>query len=353
VALTPACESDSDGGTPAGGGDTAGGGTDATGGELPSTYEPFSQANLQNQLVRVGAYEQIQTLRKGESFAAADFGTSCASFSPDVDDPSDPTKVASLYIESASLAEKVAGRKDDHAYNEGAEVGKAIDAAICDAIAMGSAVPDTVGKDDVAGLGWYGQIVDKALQHFFYHSVYHEMVQGARSKWDEGFGYFGMPFDGDTAKAEGIAKTAVSRDENCGTTYAGDIWEKLIEGRVLLDRALTDAGKTGNDDALDALPADLQAVIDEVDQMMLEVFAISFAREFIGMAAGDKPAIKLIEGRMFFHILEPSIRAKDAALADEMKAQLEQDDPSKVDTDAMIAAVKTVYGIDVPALCAE
>lgn len=346
-----ACDSSSDDAPAATNGGGNGGGNN--GGGQATTYEPFSQAHLQNQLLRVGAYEEIQKIRKGESFSAADFGTGCASWSGDVTTPSDPTKIGSLYIETAELAAKVEGRKDDHAYNAGAAIGADIHGRICDAISTGSAVPDSVGKDDVAGIGWYGQIVDKSIQHFLYLSVYHEMALGARAKWDEGFGYSGLPMDGDATKAQGIAKTAASRDGNCGTTYVRDLHAAFITGRDQLEAALEAAGKTGAEDALDALPADLQETVDEIDRMFLEVFAISFAREYIELAAGENPAIKQIEGRIFFYILEPYIRSVDATLADEMKAEAEKDDPSAVDTDLMIGAVKTVFGLDVPALCAE
>ncbi|GMV39362.1 MAG: hypothetical protein AMXMBFR64_10780 [Myxococcales bacterium] len=348
-----ACDSSDDSATNTGGGGNGGkGGGDATGGPS-TTYAPFSQANLQNQLLRVGAYEQIQTIRKGESFKAADFGGACDQWSGDVTTPSDPTKLASLYVETAELAAKVAGRKDDHAFNLGAEVGKQIHGRICDAIAAGSAVPDTTGRDDLNGLGWHSQVLDKGLQHFFYQSVHHELVQGARAKWDEGFGYSGLDFGGDPAKASGIGKTAATRDTNCGTTYARDLHAALIQGRDQLDAALKAAGKSGDADALDTIPADLQETIDEIDRMLLEVFAISFAREYIGIDAGDKPFIKVIEGRMFFHILEPYIASVDAALAAKMAAEVAKDDPETVDTAFMIGAVKTVFGLDVPALCTQ
>lgn len=342
-----ACDSSSDDGAATTEADTTGGGATAT------TYEPFSQANLQSQLLRVGAYEQIQAIRKGESFAAADFGTSCEAWSGDVTTPTDPTKIGSLYVETAELAAKVAGRQDDHGYNKGAKIGKDIYDRICDAIATGSAVPVTVGKDEVAGIGWYGQVVDKSIQHFLYLSTYHEMVLGARQKWDEGFGYAGLDRGGDATKAQGIAKTAVSRDGNCGTTYARDLHAAFIAGRNQLDAALKAEGKTGNEDALAAIPADLQESIDEIDRMFLEVFAISMAREYVELAAGDEPAIKLIEGRSFFFILQPYLKSVDPDLATKMATEAAKDDPSAVDTALMIGAVKTVFGIDVPGLCTE
>lgn len=318
---------------------------------LPTTYEPFSQGNLESQLLRVGAYEQIQAIRKGDSFTAADFGAGCDTWSGALTAPSDPTTMGSLYIETAGLSAKVEGRTDDHAYNAGEAIGAEIHAAICDALTAGSAVADSVDKDAVHGIAWYGQVVDKSLQRFFYASVYHELLQGTRQTWDEGAGYYGMSLDGKSAS--GIAKTAESRDANCGTTYARDIFDKLIEGRDILDRALTQAGKSGNEEALGTLPDDLVEVVSEIDRMLLEVFAISMTREWSGLAAGDEPAIKLIEGRSFFRILEPYVRSVDADLAAKMATEVDKDDPSAVDTAMLIEAVRTVFGIDVPALCTE
>ncbi|MGM0576066.1 MAG: hypothetical protein ACQEXJ_10095 [Myxococcota bacterium] len=316
-------------------------------------YEPFDQSNLQSQLLRVGAYETIQSIRKSDDFAAEDFGGSCDAWNPEAGSPSDATKIASNYVETASLAHKVETRADDHAYNEGAPIGEEIHASICEAIEAGSAVDPSTGTDAAHGIGWYGQVVDKALLHFSYLYVHHELVIGARKNWDEGFGQFGTSFDG--TEAEGLAATTAARDDNCGTTYTQDIYDKLIEGRNLLDAALTDAGKDGNADALEEWPAELEALVEDVDRMMLEVFAISFAREFVGLLAGDAPAIKLIEGRMFFRILRPYLEKYDAdhgtSFVADLEPQLEQDDPSQVDAQSMIDMVDTVFGIDVPALC--
>lgn len=316
-------------------------------------YEPFAVGHLENQVVRVAGYDAIATLRGADDFAATTFGGDCASYSPEVKSPSNTKSIASLYVESASLAAKVEGRKDDHSYNAGAEIGKDIHAAICGAIAAGSAVDAATDKEALNGIAWHAQIVDKGLLHFFYLSVYHELTLGARSKWDEGFGYFGASFDG--ADAGGLAKTVQKRDGNCGTSYFNDIHESLILGRNALDKALTDAGKTGSDDELDTLPADLSTIVADIDRMLLEVFALSFGREFVGLAAGDKPVIKLIEARMFFRILKPALARYDAdngtTYAADLEAMLEQDDPAQVDTDAALGVINSVWGLDVPTLC--
>ncbi len=299
----------------------------------------------------MSAYTDIVALRKGDGFAAADFGGACDDWNPEAGAATDATRIASLFIETASLSTKVQGRKDDHAYNEGDPVGEALYASICEAVGSGSAVDAATDANALHGIGWHGQVVDKALLHFFYLSVYHELLLGARSKWDEGFGYFGIDFDGAVDNAQGLAATAVKRDGNCGTDYAGTIFDLLIEGRDLLDQALNAEDKPGNDETLETIPDELWDVIEMIDLAMLEVFAISFAREWIGLEAGDKPIIKLIEGRMFFRILKPAIVDYDPTLAADLEAQLEQDDPDQVDTQAMTDMVKTIWDIDVRNSC--
>lgn len=336
-----------DAGAETGAGDTAGGGGDAGTHE----YEPFGAAHLENQLLRVGAYTDIVATRKAEGFAPSDFGGSCASWSADVSAASDPTKIGSLYVETASLAAKVEGRKDDHSYNAGAAIGVELHAAICEAIEAGGLLDPAADPDAVGGLAWQGQVIDKALLHFFYLSVFHELVLGARAKWDEAYGYFGADFDGAGDSAQGLAHTVHKRDGNCGTDYLGQLHDLFIEGRDLLDAALTAEGKDGAEEQLETVPEELQAVIDEIDGLLLEVFAISFAREWIGLEQGDDPVIKLVEGRMFFRILKPALADYDAALAADLEAQVEGDDPSQVDTTAMIDAVTAVWGLDVRNTC--
>lgn len=353
LALAAACNTSDDATSPTTGGTGATGGTGSAGGSAAKTYVPFGEANLQAQLLRVGAYEEIQRIRTGDAFSAADFGTSCETWSPGAPTPSAPTKIGSLYVETAELSTKVESREDDHDINKGAAIGAEIHGRICGAIFEGGAVAETVDKDVIGGIAWQAQVVDKSLQHFFYLSVFHELSLGARAKWDEGFGYTGFAQDGDLAKAQGIAKTARSRDENCGTTYGRDLFAKLVEGHAQLDAALKAEGKDGNEDTLAKVPDDLAETIGEIDRLFLEVFAISMAREFIELAAGEEPAIKLIEGRSFFRILEPHLRAADPDLAAKMAAEVDRDDPTAVDTTLLIGAVKTVFGIDVPALCAE
>ncbi len=316
-------------------------------------YEPFKASNFESQQVRVGAYDAIYAIRKGDTFTADSFGGSCDTFSPDVKAPSDPSVIASNYVESAGLSGKVEGRKDDHAYNDGAEVGKDLHAWICGAIEAGSQVDAATEKNAVEGIGWQAQVVDKTLQHFFYLSVYHEMVRYGPKYWDEAFGYYGMTTDG--SDAGGIAATAKSRDGNCGTTYSTDIFNKFAEGKVLLAAALDAEGKTGNEDAPDNVPQELKDVVADIDSQLLEVFALSFGRELMGIDAGDKPVIKLIEARSFFRILKPAIADHDAKNSTTFVADLEPTyegtDPDAVDTAAGYAMLDAVWGLDVRTLC--
>lgn len=325
-------------------GDTAG---------ATTTYAPFQQANLENQLVRVAGFQTIQTLRKAADFSAGHFG-SCKDWNPKGTSPTDAKKIASLYVESAELQTKIQGRKDAHAYAKDAPVGLAIDASICSAIDAGAAA-GAVARKAVGSIDWHAQVVDKGLQHFFYIAVYGYLVHGTRKGYDEGVGYYGMSLDGKVAS--GVALTVKSRDDNCSTQYGKDIWAGLLKGRNLLDTALKAAGKTGNDDKLDALTPELVANAADLDAKLLEVFALSMGREMLGIQKGTDASIKLIEGRMFFRILKNRIaehdKAKGTTYAKDLAALLEQDDAAKADPDKVLAAVKAIWGFDVATLCTK
>ncbi|MBI5610940.1 MAG: hypothetical protein HY902_18860 [Deltaproteobacteria bacterium] len=352
VSALSACDSDA-GSTAAStadaGGDTAGADTTAAG----KGYVPFSQANLQNQLARVAAWRSIANLHGSKAFSAADFGQSCGAWSPTATTASDPKKIASLYVETANLSAKVAARKDAHSYAAGAAVGLALDASICQAIAAG-AQAGSVAREAVGSIDWHAQVVNKALLHFFYASLYNYLVDGSRKGYDEGVGYYGMSLDG--TDPSGLAETAAKRDANCGTTYATQIWQRLRDGRALLDAALKAEGKTGNDDKLSALTPQLKQLAEEIDGLMLEVFALSLGREILGLQKGEEGAVELVEARMFAAVVRPYMEYRDKEKGTTHAAALQalnQDDPSKVDTAAVLAAIKAVWGLDVPQLCKQ
>ena len=334
-------------------------GTDAataadSAGETATTakvYKPFAAANLENQVKRVGAYEALQALRKGADFSAEHFGGSCGKWSSAATSPADAKKFASLYVETASLQAKVQARKDAHSDNAGAAIGVTIDTAICGAIEAGAQAGATPRKA-VNSIDWHAQVVAKGLLHFFAASLHHYTVAGTRKGYDEGIGYFGRAIDG--SEDLGLAGTAKSRDDNCGTTYVQQIWGLLLKGRGLLDDALTKGGKAGMEDVLAPLTPELTANAAEIDQLVQEVLAVSLGREMKEMAAGKDPAIKLIEGRQFWLMLKPRILAFDKAKATKHATtfgQLDGNDPAAIQPQAILDAVKAVWGLDVVALC--
>lgn len=331
--------------------DSSAGDTKGDTGSGGKSYQPFQQANLANQLLRVGAWQTINTLRKSADFKAEHFGESCSKWSPTTTAASDPKKFASLYIETANLGAKVAGRKDVHTYANPVELGKQLDASICAAIEAGGKAGATA-RDSVGSIDWHAQIIDKSLQHFFYASLYNYLIDGSRKGYDEGVGYYGMSLDG--AEGIGLAGTVASRDANCGTTYASQIWDLLRSGRGKLEAALVAEGKTGNEDKLSKPTPELQALASEIDSKILEVLALSLGREMMGIQKGDKPAIKLIEGRMFAAMLLPYVVQWDKTKTTTHAAALQtllQDDPTKADTAKILSAIQAIWGLDVAKLC--
>jgi len=301
-------------------------------------YQPFDPANLQNQLARVDAYEAIKSTRKGDGFAATDFGDLLI-MDPALSTPSETT-IASLFVETAGLAEKVEGRGDDHSYALSGEPGVRMNEMVRASIAEGGDAA-AMDRDDVLSIDWHGQQVDKTLQRFFYLSVHHELVLGARKNWDEAVGYYGRSLDGEDSR--GIAGTVASRDENCSLGLNDEIFAKLSEGQCVLDAALDEAGVDELDPS--TIP-ELQAIIDDIDLNMLTAFAISASREFRDLPSSEKPAIKLIEGRLFFDILEPFMMDRDAAAAKFIRAEVDKMDPADVDAEGIVTAITEVFKIE-------
>ncbi len=329
-----------DGASPADGSSTAG----------STTYKPFDQANADPYLLRVVAYEKIKAIVGDAKLDAAMFGGGCDKYSATATTPSDPTKLASLYVESATLQASVKKRKDKHADNAGADLGTLIDTQICASLAAGATT--TAASDAVGGVQWHGQLIQKGLLHYFYAAWYGYFFSGSRKDWDELMAAYGKSFDG---KVEaGLAGLVAKRDANCGTTLAKDIWPKLLGGKAILEAALTKEGKAGNAEALTTLPPELTTLAAELDSKMQQVFALSLGHEFQEIAAGKSAVVKLAEARAFWRIVKPRVAAFDKAKGTkhtETLDKVEQDDPAKVDTVAGLAAIKAVWGLDVAALC--
>jgi hypothetical protein len=248
-------------------------------------YVPFDAANYENQSLRVGAYEQIVALRKGDNFSAADFAT-----------------IEDLYVNTAELQVTVQGRTDDHSFASVIDTGVDLDAAIMAAVADGASDLDIAVQ---------GQIIDKTLQHFFTLSVYHEGMKSAdeanpiedmQAGWDGGFGYLGVSNDG--TEASGIAKTLASRDEEFQTSTLDLAFNGLLTGRCGL--AASDTAAT-------------LAALDDVDGAMLHGMALSVVHEMDEYT--EDPLIKGWEGLLFWNIVDDYVRTLDSNAADTIDAE--------------------------------
>ena len=282
---------------------------DSAAAECGAPYQPFDAGNYQNQLLRVGAYEQIVAIRKSDTFAAADFAT-----------------IEDLYINTASLQSKVQGRGDDHDYAAVEAIGVELDNAITSAIAAGKA-------DDQIAV--QGQIVDKTLQRFFYLSVHHEMMKSqevdaavldVQVGWDEGFGYFGV--DNTGADPSGIANTLSKRDVEFGVTLVAEVFNGLLDGRCLVES-----------EDFAALPP----VIDDVDTAILRGFALSVVHEMDEY--DEDPLIKGWEGLLYWNAIAPYVASVDAAAAAAAEAEWALG-VEAIDTAIVRAAVTDAFGFD-------
>ncbi|MSQ83743.1 MAG: hypothetical protein EXR77_12805 [Myxococcales bacterium] len=315
-----------------------------------ATYKPFDQANADPYLQRVFAYEQIKGIVGATVLSSGQFGGDCSKYSPTATTASDPSKLASLYVESATLQTSVLKRKDKHADNGGADLGKAIDAQICASLAAGATT--TAAADAIGGVQWHGQLIVKGLLHYFYAAWYGYLASGNRKDWDEAMAAWGKSFDGKVDS--GLAALAAKRDAQCGTQLGKDIWSKLLSGRAILADALTKEGKAGNADTLATLPTELKALQTAVDGQLQQVFALSLGHELVQIQAGTAVAVKLAEARAFWRILKPRVAAFDKAKGTQHLIILdlvEQDDPSKIKPSEGLAAIQAVWGVDVAAAC--
>ncbi len=282
---------------------------DSAASECGAPYQPFDAGNYQNQLLRIGAYEQIVAIRKSETFAAADFGT-----------------IEDLYINTASLQSKVQGRGDDHDYAVVLDIGVEMDSSITTAIAAGKA-------DDQIAV--QGQIIDKTLQRFFYLSVHHEMMKSQADDpvaldvqvgWDEGFGYFGV--DNSGADPSGIANTLSKRDVEFGVTLVAEVFNGLLDGRCFIE---------SGDFAV------LPPIIDDVDTAMLRGFALSVVHEMD--AYDEDPLIKGWEGRLYWNVIAPYVASVDAAAAAAVEAEWALG-ADAIDPSVVRGAVTDAFGFD-------
>jgi hypothetical protein len=257
------------------------------------TYTAFDPQNHASQDVRVQAQADIAA-KADEAIA-------------------DPTKAAALFAEiealykgSADLQAKVQGRADDHFPDdpEAAKVGAVIDGHIMAAIARGKAA--TTATD--AGIA--KQVIDKSLTWFFYLSVYHELVLGARDKYDEAFGYLGTGPTNDPAALRSVALTASKRDANNGTTLEPALFQAIIDGSCALDTRLIEGGAESIDWTTDEAYA---AKVRAIDETMQQVIALSVGHELFkpvkDLEAGEAK-VKVFEGAFFFFAIEGVMKAK-------------------------------------------
>jgi hypothetical protein len=312
-----------------------------------ASYVAFDSANHENQDLRVQAYEDMIALmnaaKEDPSQAAANFA-----------------EARDLYVNTASLQEKVQGRNDDHLEGQ-PNIGADMDAVILAALANGE------GAANALEVNLAKQAVDKTMIEFFFLSVFHEMVLGAAEKWDEAYGYFGSGENNSEADAEGLAKVALKRDGDNGTTLKDEIFYGLVDGSCALAGALKEDGPQVDVFAVDAI----KDQVELTDLAMQKVLAFSVGHEAFDMVdlqaqlvvdendqdARDSMLVKLAELEPYFIPLERLMIARggdsqtrantireeiDAALSDDTEAWMDS-----FDADGVLSAVEAEYGIDV------
>lgn len=311
-------------------------------------YLAFDAANHANQDIRVNAYVEMVDRMNA---AQADPTTAAAVF----------TDLQENVYTRADLRTKVQGRTDDH-FDPPRPVGTYLDDKLMAGFEAGKTATTAI---DVA---LARQAVDKTMIEFFYLSVYHEMVDGTRSHWDEAYGYYGAPSDNAEGGRRGFASVATKRDENNSTSLEPAIFNGIVDGACALALALEDAGE----DQIDiAETPSVRTIIEQVDGDMQKVLAYSAGHEAFEMveiqtriadfdpADVDEMKIKLAELEPYFAPIERlmirrggmsetranAIRtAIDDALADDTDQWM-----VSFDAQGIIDALEAEYAIDVKA----
>ncbi|MCK6545916.1 hypothetical protein L6R52_08610 [Myxococcota bacterium] len=312
-------------------------------------YIAFDAANHTAQDLRIGAFAQMTTLM-AESYAGTfDAATATAKF----------TAAEALYQDTAELRAKVQGRKDDH-FAEQPAIGVELDATIMAGLEQGKTATTALAAKIAK------QTVEKTLVHFFFLSVYHELVQGQAAKWDEAYGYWGAPSDNAEAGRKGFASVATKRDADNGTNLAAQIFNGIVDGSCELAKALEAADAETID--WKAVPA-VKAIVDDVDLRMQEVLAYSSGHEAVDMlelqsSLSDPKSVedmwvKLAELDPYFRPIEALMTAKggeSAARAARIRARIDAAwaDPSGAwmstfEAQAIIDELEAEYGIDIKA----
>lgn len=324
-----------------------------------SSYVAFDSANHANQDIRLAVHEEIVELLED---AAADLDSDKASDAADkIAEARDLYEDGSL---SADFRTKVKSRVDEHLADE-PSVGEQLDSTIVAWLDF-AANASTALEASVAA-----EWVDKTIAEFLFLSVHHEMLEGTRENWDEGYGYYGSGPDNREGALLGFAAFALKSDGINGTNLEPTIYNNLIDGSCHIETALSDSG----DDTLDMTAHDdLSDIVESIDMDMQRVLALSVGHEAYEMEEGleaDDPDTDAIIGETselipLFLPLERIMlerggeSAERAELIRELIDQMPLNDPENVDLDdtswiddlgdapeQIIDALETEYDIEV------
>jgi len=230
----------------------------------------------------------------------------------------DPTKAPSvfaeiegLYASTADLRVEVQGLADQHFPDDAnsKSVGKQIDQAITGAIARGKAA--TAPLDVKIA----GHIVDEALTRFFFLYVFHELSEGERPAYDEGYGTLGTGATNDPQKLLSLAALASEIDGLYQTDYEKKLFDDIREGSCQLDKALREHGG----DSVDWKTNEAYGTeVREIDGLLTEVLARAVVHEFTELADQqnlDDATEELYEGAFYFFAIDAAMRGKGGMAA--------------------------------------
>jgi len=294
-----------------------------------TSYTAFDAANHAAQDQRIAAQESMAALADEAAQNLADA-------------PAKFAAIEDLYLNTADLKLKVEGRADDHYPDDpaAASVGKQIDQDIMNAIARGKAAQSAL-EVKIAQ-----HIIDKRLTHFFYLSVYHELIEGTRGTYDEAFGYLGTGPKNDPQGLLSIAKIAAKRDAESGTTLESELFDEIIEGSCALDLRLLKDGVDTIDWKSDA---DYAHEVEEIDERMGKVLALSVAHEFftpLSSLDAEEATVLLYEGAYYFAAIEAAMKAMGGAAADDAAEIRKRLDAAMASVDAADPSWQATFDSD-------
>ncbi|MEZ4431981.1 MAG: hypothetical protein R3F65_06165 [bacterium] len=335
------------GGGGGGGGDGGDGGGGAGGGMEADSGLPPVQSDAPERmtaepaptLIYAAAIGALVALAEAEGFDAAAMGDPATYVASDATTPTAPAIFASVYYESADLAEALEGARDRRPgvmTDDGAGLGVA--SRVARAIQLG-AVADT--PDGRGGAGWHALQAARRLDALTLYLGWRALDERSAAGFDRFLGLLWDP----TGRPHGTGARLAAVDAACGTAHLEAIGDGLAAARDGFAATLETDGQLdpldrlviepGDDPAYDAA---ITAAIDAVEAGLAAALLVELRADPF-TARNQAAALALLD------VLAADLRAAAPDALDALGRTLDSASPGEVDTAAAMQAVTDALGV--------